>query len=270
LKKAAALAVAFFQFGGYNWSKGKKERCAMTVFLTSSPCLGNADRAILNPENRFVENLRARLPVQPRCLFICADPDRHGLTDRFGGDMDLAFREARIGFSDFAVLDGRNEKDARMLIWKSDLIILAGGHVPTQNAFFQKIGLRELMANFQGVVMGISAGTMNSADRVYVQPEEPGESVPEFQRFAPGLALTWVNILPHYQMVKDNTLDGRALFADITCADSMGECFYALVDGSYVLEADGITRLFGEAYRIRDGIIEQISKSGDVLVLEEK
>ena len=240
----------------------------MTVFLTSSPCVCNAPRAILNPENGFVENLREHLPENPRCLFICSNPESFELTDNFARNMNDAFAEAEIEFSEFAVLDGRNAEDAQMLIWQSDLIILAGGHVPTQNAFFQEIGLRQLIENFQGVVMGISAGTMNSADRVYVQPEEPGESDPEFERFAEGLGLTEVNVLPHYQQVKDNELDGMRLFEDITYADSMGECFFALVDGSYIVEEDGVTTLFGEAYCIQDGEIEQICQLDEMGVLE--
>ncbi|MBQ7801295.1 MAG: Type 1 glutamine amidotransferase-like domain-containing protein [Oscillospiraceae bacterium] len=240
----------------------------MTVFLTSSPCVCNAPRAILNPENDFVEKLRRCLPENPRCLFICSDPDSYDLTDSFGRDMSEAFAEAGMEFSEFAVLDGRNAEDAQVLIWESDMIILAGGHVPTQNAFFQEIGLRELIGDFQGVVMGISAGTMNCADRVYVQPEEPGESVPEFERFAEGLGLTDVNVLPHYQQVKDNMLDGQRLFEDITYADSMGECFFALVDGSFVLIEDGVTTLFGEAYCIRDGEMEQVCELGGSVILE--
>ena len=240
----------------------------MTVFLTSSPCVCNAPRAILNPENDFVENLRECLPENPRCLFVCSNPDSYDLTDNFAKDMTDAFAEAEIEFSEFAVLDGRNAEDAQMLIWESDFIILSGGHVPTQNAFFQEIGLREMIENFQGVVMGISAGTMNCADRVYVQPEEEGESDPEFERFAEGLGLTDVNVLPHYQQVKDNILDGQRLFEDITYADSMGECFFALVDGSYIVEEDGVTTLFGEAYCIQDGEIEQICELGEMVILE--
>lgn len=241
----------------------------MTVFLTSSPCVCNAPRAILNPENDFVENLREHLPPRPRCLFICSDPDSYGLTDGFGRDMSEAFAEAGMKFSDFVVLDGRNAKDAQLLIWKADLIIMGGGHVPTQNRFFQSIGLRELIRNFQGVVMGISAGTMNSAERVYAQPEEPGESRPDFQRFMEGLGLTKVNVLPHYQMVKDNMLDGKRLYEDVTFADSMGECFFSLVDGSYIVEEDGITTLFGEAYCIQDGQMEQICSLGEMVILEQ-
>ena len=51
-----------------------------------------------------------------------------------------AFARARIPFSAYQVLDGENAGDAAELIAQTDFIILAGGHVPTQNAFFQDIG----------------------------------------------------------------------------------------------------------------------------------
>lgn len=240
----------------------------MTAFLTSSPCIYGAPRAILNPENGFADNLRRCLPERIRCLFIASSPDAPHLTQRFGYEMASCFAEAGFLFSDFQILDRQNAKDAQMLIWKSDLIILSGGHVPTQNAFFQDICLKELLKNYQGVILGISAGTMNAATRVYVQPEEPGESVPEFPRFAEGLGITDINVLPHYQMVKDSYLDGRRLYEDITFADSWGECFYVFVDGTYLLIEEGRTVLYGEAYRLADGKMEQISRLGDVLVLE--
>ena len=109
---------------------------------------------------------------------------------------------------------------------------------------------------------------MNAAERVYVQPEEQGESVPEFQRFLPGLGITTVNVLPHYQQVKDYYLDGKRLFEDITFADSFGECFYVFVDGTYLLIEDGCTTLYGEALLLRDGCMTQISESGDIVILE--
>ena len=241
----------------------------MTAILTSSPCIYGAPRAIVNPENSFADNLRRCLPDQIRCLFITSAPDDYGFTDRVAWEMRDCFEEAGFAITELSILDRRNQDEAQMLIWKSDFIILAGGHVPTQNAFFQDIRLRDLLQNYQGVILGISAGTMNAADRVYIQPEEPGESVPEFPRFAEGLGITKFNVLPHYQMVKDNYLDGRRLFEDITYADSWGECFYVFVDGTYLLIEDGRTALYGEAYRLADGKMEQISELGDVLVLEE-
>ena len=239
----------------------------MIALLSSSPCIYGAPRAILNPENGFEENLRRCLPENPRCLFIASAPDDPAFTDRVAEEMAACFYEAGLGFAELYKLDRRNWEDAQMLIWKSDFIILSGGHVPTQNAFFQEIGLRELLKNYQGVILGISAGTMNAADRVYIQPEEPGESAPEFRRFAPGLGITTVNVLPHYQMVKDKYLDGRRLFEDLTFGDSFGECFHVFPDGTYLLVENGKTMLFGEAYRIADGKMEQISRVGDVLGL---
>lgn len=240
----------------------------MVAFLSSSPCIYGAPRAILNPENSFEANLRRVLPQHPKCLFIASAPDNPAFTDRVAEEMAACFYEAGFGFSELYKLDRRNQQEAQLLIWKSDFIILSGGHVPTQNAFFQEIGLRELLKNYQGVVLGISAGTMNAADRVYIQPEEPGESVPEFRRFGEGLGITNVNVLPHYQMVKDKYLDGRRLFEDLTFVDSFGECFHVFPDGTYLLVENGKTTLYGEAYRIADGKMEQISRVGDMLELE--
>ena len=241
----------------------------MIAFLSSSPCVYGAPHAILNPENSFEENLRWYLPEHPKCLFIAAAPDDPAFTDRVAEEMSACFYEAGLGFSELYKLDRRNQNEAQMLIWKSDFIILSGGHVPTQNDFFREIGLRELLGNYQGVILGISAGTMNAADRVYIQPEEPGESVPEFRRFSEGLGITKLNVLPHYQTAKDKYLDGRRLFEDITFADSWGECFYVFPDGTYLLIEGDKTTLYGEAYRLADGRMEQISQTGDILKMSE-
>ena len=242
----------------------------MIVFLTSSPCVYQAPRAIINPENSFLLNLLSCLPENPRCLFVASAPDDPVFTDKVAEEMSWCMELAGMELAQVTILDRRTQDEAAELIADSDFMVLCGGHVPTQNAFFREIGLRELIEGYEGVVMGISAGTMNAADRVYMQPEEEGESAEDFERFAEGLGLTDINVLPHYQQVKDYELDGLRLFEDVTYADSMGECFFALVDGSYFLiEEDGTTTLFGEAYCIRDGEIEQISELGDVVAFED-
>ena len=241
----------------------------MTVFITSSPFVDGADRAILCNANGFVDRLREALPPYCRCLFVASDPERHDLTCQFGSDVVSACAEAGIFFSSYNVLDGTNAEDAEALVWHSDFLILAGGHVPTQNAFFRYLHLREILEGFPGVVMGISAGSMNAADEVYVQPEEEGESSPDFPRFAPGLALTEVNILPHYQKVKDNILDGLRLFEDITYADSFGHIFFALPDGSYFYQDDDRLLLLGKSYLIRDGEKTPLTEDGDILDMED-
>ncbi len=128
-----------------------------------------------------------------------------------------------------------------------------------------EIGLPQQIRDFDGIVMGISAGTMNCAELVYAQPEMPGEAVSEtYRKFIPGLGLTKYNILPHYQAVKDDYVDGKRLFEDITFADSMGHTFYAIVDGSYLLQTEDRAEIRGEAYRISNGTMTRIGSKGDV------
>ena len=239
----------------------------MIAFITSSPFREDVDRPTFSHLNGFVDHIRDCLPEYPRCLYICSSPNRHDLNCRYGADVFMAFANMGIPFSAYDVLDDANADRAGELVRYADLIVLAGGHVPTQNAFFQKIGLRALLKDHPGVAMGISAGSMNSADVVYSQPEEPGESEPSFIRFFPGLGLTEHQILPHYQKVKDWWLDGKRLFEDITYADSMGHVFYALPDFSYIVDDGRKAVLYGEGYRLQDGVMTQITAHGDAVRL---
>lgn len=239
----------------------------MITFITSSPFREDVNRPTFSNANGFIDRIRASLPERPRCLYICSSPDRNDLNCQYGADVFMAFAGAGIHFSSYHVLDNMNVERAGELVKNSDLIVLAGGHVPTQNAFFQKIGLCQLLENHPGVAMGISAGSMNSADVVYAQPEEPGESSPAFRRFLPGLGLTRAQVLPHYQKVKHDILDGKRLFEDITYADSMGHTFYALPDFSYIVDDGNHAVLCGEGYRLRNGILEWITSDGEMLSL---
>ncbi|MBR1972382.1 MAG: Type 1 glutamine amidotransferase-like domain-containing protein [Oscillospiraceae bacterium] len=240
----------------------------MTLFITSSPFIDGAERAILSNRNEFVDRIRAVLPDNPQVLFVASDPEDHRGTCEFAAITTAAFAEVGIHFGGYQVLDGTTAHRAYGMVTHCDFLVLCGGHVPTQNAFFRQIRLRHNLKHFTGTVLGISAGSMNMAETVYVQPEEPGESVPEFNRFAPGLGLTWVNICPHYQKVKDNILDGLQLFEDITYTDSRGRQFFALPDNSYFYQdADGLL-LCGEAYRIKDGILELLTVEDEVLDMD--
>ena len=158
---------------------------------------------------------------------------------------------------------------AAELVKAADLIILAGGPTLAQNRFFAEVHLREAMADFGGVVLGISAGTMNSAETVYVQPELPGETRPEHPRFLPGLGITKAQVLPHYQRTKTDILDGLRLFEDITYADSFGHTFFALPDGSYFYQDDDQLLLLGKAFLIRDGEKTPLTEDGEILDMED-
>ncbi len=245
----------------------------MNLFMTSSPCDDNVPAGvrlpcILDTSNRFVDNLRACWKPDSRLVVVCSDPFNEPLNDEMCDTFTRCFRYHGLTVSQSVLLDGRNERDAARILALSDVVLLGGGHVPTQNAFFARIGLRTLLREYTGVIIGVSAGSMNCTHPVYAQPELPGESVdPDYRRFIPGLGLSRVQVLPHYQMVRDNMLDGRRLLEDITFSDSYGREFIVLVEGSYVMRRDEEYTLWGEGWRIRDGAMQKICEKGEHIAL---
>ena len=236
----------------------------MKCFLTSSPMLPYTEA--LNPANGFVERLRACMPGIRHAVFVSADPDDPARTERIAASTERCFAASGFFFGRFSILDGRNPGQAAALIGGADFVILGGGHVPTQNRFFQKIGLKEVLRGYDGVVLGISAGSMNAAEVVYAQPERPGEAVdPAFRRFLPGLGLTQKMLIPHYQMVKNDVLDGLRVMEDVAYPDSAGRRFYVLVDGSYLFIDNGKEEIFGEAYLLADGELTRLAAHGSSL-----
>ncbi|MCD8068956.1 MAG: Type 1 glutamine amidotransferase-like domain-containing protein [Lachnospiraceae bacterium] len=244
----------------------------MIAFLTSSPNgrYRETDRRSvvpLNPANGFTNNLKKYWKDEANGLLLSAMPDLSEINDGICASMRDTFTASGFPVGSLEVCDNRDFSQVQRL-GNFDFLILGGGHVPTQHAFFEEIGLRKALQKYDGIVIGISAGTMNSAKLVYAQPEEEGESVdPAYQKFLNGLDITDINILPHYQAVKDDVLDGRRLFEDITYADSYGHKFYAIVDGSYLLVENGEQTLYGEAWLILDGQIQQVCRMGEALSL---
>ena len=244
----------------------------MILFLTSSPCIYKHSPATLTPDNGFLERIRSKLPPNPKTLFVASSPAEkdHALTDFYAGDMAGAFERSGLSFSEWRILDDLTANHARELVAWSDFIILMGGHVPTQNEFFNRINLKRLLEGYPGVIMGISAGTMNAAGTVYAQPEADGESKPTFRRFYPGLGLTDLNICPHYQEVieKNMTVDGTPIYPDLTVADSMGHTFHIFPDGTYLYKDEKEYAIYGKCWRMKDGIQELLSSDGKRLDLK--
>ena len=241
----------------------------MILFLTSSPtgAYRSAEAPAfkgLDPSNGMVRELKRYWEEDSACLLVSAFPEEYALNERMRGDFERILLETGLSVGRMDLCDRRNGRQCAETLSRYDFVLLGGGHVPTENAFFREIGLREAFQGWNGIVMGISAGTMNCADLVYAQPEMPGEaSDPSFRRFIQGLGLTDCNILPHYQAVKDDYVDGLRLMEDITYPDSFGHRFYAIPDGSYCLQTGDRREIRGEAYLISEGGIRKICGAGE-------
>ena len=202
------------------------------------------------------------------CLIIASDPADFEMNDAQLHDISLSFAQSGAPLRRLHILDDRDRGDLRRLLEECSLVILSGGHVPTENRFFHEIGLKEALADYEGMIVGTSAGSMNSADTVYAQPELPGEAVdPEYRRYLPGLGLTRVSILPHFLPESRETLDGLELMGDISLPDSFRRPFVCLSDGGCILQegrdAESVL-LYGPAWLCRNGFLTPLAEAGEI------
>lgn len=235
----------------------------MNVILSSE--IMSSDKRQLNSQNDFIDKIHEYVD-DINCLYIPSNPYRQFLTNTISSHHKRAFEKSGFTVKSWDVFSLFQKNILKKLISNANLIILAGGHVPTQNKFFNDIRLKQCIKDYKGLVIGISAGSMNSATEVYAQPEKLGEvKSPNYDRFLEGLGIVDISVLPHYKDVKDERLDNQRIMEDVTLPDSYGKKFYAIEDGAYIVATENI--IYGNCYVIKDGKIKKVCNTGEAVNL---
>ena len=216
--------------------------------------------------NKILDNIKKYVKKYDNFLFVASNESDFESTDSYANVTFESFNMT-LPFKKYYILDSRTESDAYELIKKADLIFLCGGHVPTQNKFFNNINLREKIKSTNALIIGGSAGAMNMADDVYAIPELQGEAIdPFFNRNLKGLGLTNINVLPHYDELKDSILDNKRFIEDIVLPDTYNRDVYAINNGSYILIDDKVY-LYGETYLLKNGEVFKINDDENVKII---
>lgn len=129
----------------------------MISILTSS--LGGSHRVdgkrrptfLLN-DNGLQENMKKYWKRNSNVLVISASPEDWERNDSILFCQSEAFPMSGFDVNVFQMCDSRNETIIENLK-DFDVLILAGGHVPTQNAFFSKLDLKKRLENFKGILI---------------------------------------------------------------------------------------------------------------------
>ena len=240
--------------------------CILTSYLDLYDKDENGNRIAKNfgNKNQILYNIKKHIKKNNNFLFVASDEYATDVTDIYAKVTFESFNMT-LPFKKYNILDSRTISVAEDLINNADLIFLCGGHLPTQNKFFNDINLKEKIKNTKALIIGGSAGSMNLADDVYCPPELEGESInPSFKKNLKGLGLTNINILPHYDKLTDIILDGKKFIEEIIVPDSFKRKIYALNEDSYILIDDKVY-LYGEAYLIEDGRISKINDDNGII-----
>ena len=162
------------------------------IFLTSSLDLSFEDEFNNKIAHKFTnlnhiqENFKNYIKKFDNFLFVASIENDYKNNDFYFNLAKQSFN-LTMPFKNYFLLDGRTKLNSKSLIMKADFIFLCGGHVPTQNKFFNNINLKDMLKNYNGVICGASAGSMNCADVVYSAPELEGEAInPSYKRYLKG------------------------------------------------------------------------------------
>ncbi len=124
--------------------------------------------------------------------------------------------------------------------------------------------MKKLLENFKGLVIGISAGTMNLCKTIYNFPEEISDL--DEPRWFDGLGFCDDIIIPHFDGEnKIYQLDFEGLLNvvdDYVLPASYEKDFIGITNNSYILvDNDGNKQYFGPTYKISKGNVTKMKNT---------
>lgn len=217
--------------------------------------------------NGIVDQIKERINENNTILYMASNTENSKEIDSYASLFFEGLALSGINFSEYLILDNRTKDNAKEYIKKANVIFLSGGDTYIENEFFKQIHLKELLKNFEGIIIGQSAGSINMAEFVYNSPEEKEESEPIYFE---GLGLSNINIEPHFILDTTEFNEMQLYQRKHLLEESKKRPIYALCDGSHILETNKSITVYGKAFLIKDGSIIQIGKDKEAFHIEIK
>ena len=204
------------------------------------------------PERRFTEEIARRLekelPVRNCLVFITACPADYQRNDEDSAGMHGMFTEYGIGFNRFCVVDNRMEPaTAQQWAREADcFFLMGGGSCAEQMQLMREKGIYDIVREGPGMVLGVSAGSMNMGKTTVDIWESP---VPY-----EGLGFADITMIGHFSYDDRERL---RLMMEV----SMERPVCAMQDESALFIRDGKADIIGTIYRIEKGEIRPFTEA---------
>lgn len=223
-------------------------------------------------KERIAEKLKNDLDKTERIVYIAATDKQSSLEKsisvyipRFNQHLE----NIGINFKDFKFITPEvSAKDAKNWIENSNMVFLLGGDPFVQREIIESKKIIENLKNYEGVILGASAGAMNMSKYIIITP--CSEEYPDFL-IKEGLNLSNISIYPHvnfegFSIPQTIDLDGEIItMEDLVKVSKDYESFYCLQDHFY---EDRVNSSF--IYE-KDGEIEFIVENdGKVILVDDK
>ena len=213
----------------------------------------------IDNKNGLVTHIKKYLKNNKSILFISADSREIEKNELYSSLLFDALKMSGIVFEKYNVLNDETKNNAEEFIKEADLIFLSGGDTYNQNMFFKELNLKSLLKDYDGIIIGQSAGALNMATNVFNSPEEMEDSEPIYFE---GLGLTDLNIEPHFVLDSSSFNETEIYQRNYILKESKNRVIYALCDVSHILLIEDKAIVYGEGYIIKNGLITKISENG--------
>ena len=233
------------------------------LFLTSS--LGGYTKTVRGNEtvteiikcdnsNGFINRLKNYSTTLTNFVCVASNPDGAEKTEMYANVIIQALNLDNFGIKNVSIIDHRFKGDIAETIKGADCLFLMGGSVPTQNAYFEEIGLKDILKNYNGIIIGQSAGSMNCNNVVYAQPEEDEEFEDKnFKRKIQGLGLVNFTIMPHMNSAEERDELNHPTVMEMCLEDSYEIPHYGIVDYGFIEVANNNASAYGRTLLIKNG-----------------
>lgn len=151
-------------------------------------------------ENAFGHGLgemfKKELKDTKNIVYIPGDPDKmEKARMKYVPAFVEHFKKAGIVFNNVNIISPKlTNTKAKEMIRNADFVMLMGGDPFKQKAMCEKLGIMDELRNFNGVMLGFSAGAMLMSKYIIITP--CSEEYPNFQ-IEEGLNLDGISIYPH-------------------------------------------------------------------------
>lgn len=207
-----------------------------------------------NFERGFPQEIAKKLgrliTKRDRFAFVASEfKSMHEKTDKYFRRFLDFFADAGITFADARVVDGRpSPEQARQTVAEADVVWLSGGDTLAQFGYLTEYGLVDVLRRFDGVLIGMSAGSINMAKTAILTSDPPHTY--ELHIYD-GIGCVDFSVEPHF----DPSSVPPELFA---LADT--HRIYGLCDDGAIFVSDGKPEFVGDVYTIENGVLRGMKR----------
>ena len=206
----------------------------------------------------FPEELSKRLNNllwrREKIAFIASDFALHDTTDYYFHIFYDKFIKAGLEFKGAYVVDSRMTFDeAKQAVAQADLVWISGGDTPVEMKYLKQYGLVDVIRQHRGVVLGMSAGTLNLAQTTVCSRWLHDGQFDMYE----GIGLVDITVESHFDVnhISDEIYDF-----------SREHELYELCDESFIICQNGKKEFYGEVYKFTNGTMTKAG-TGKVLLL---